>query len=126
GVPGRDGIADLSGNRDRAQPRQRDGKIAEAFAEIERWRVDVERLGTDALGTRSAPLDAKPDRHHELMDRILEQAVFERGLHVLKSLCADPGWTTRRRERAVGRPDRDGEGLSDPLGKLNREITPPE
>ena len=46
-VPARDGIADLTGDRDRAQPRQCVGKIAKAFAEIDRRRVGVKGLDPD-------------------------------------------------------------------------------
>ena len=62
----------------------------------------IEPLRADALGTGAAPLDAHTDRHHELMLRILVDAVFEGRIEILKSIrsgCRRIG----RAEEGIGR-----------------------
>src|SRR5216683_3880130 len=115
-------VTDLAGDRDRSNPGQRVRKIAEAFAEKHGWRVGIERVGPDALRARPAPFDAKADRHHELMFRILEHTVFEGRLQVLKAACSHPGRSSRRAEAAEGRSKRHRERLGNPLGEFGGNI----
>ena len=82
----------------RAQTRIR--KIAEAFAEIERRRVDREAVGADVLRAAAAPFDVEADRHDELVLVILEHAVLERGLDVLESAGAGHDRPARRHRDA--------------------------
>jgi len=49
----------------------------------------------NALRARPTPFDTEAHRHHELMFGILEDAVFERGLQVLKSACSHRGRSAR-------------------------------
>src|SRR5258707_11128723 len=89
-IPARNCVTDLAGDRDRSNPGQRVGKIAEPFAEPQRRCVWIERVGSDALRARAAPLDAETDRHHELMLGVLEKPIFERGVEILKPGCSHP------------------------------------
>src|SRR5258708_15178974 len=104
-----DRVTDLARDRDWSDPGQRVRKIAEPFAEIQVRRVVMERLRANAFGAGAAPLDAETHRHHELMLRTLEEAVFGRRIEVLKSLGAGC--------RRIGR---NGEGIS--FAKRHREI----
>ena len=94
-TPCGDGVADLPGDGDGSNPRQCVGKIPEPFSEPNRRRVCVKRVGSNALGARSTPFDTEAHRHHELMLWILKDAVFERGLQVLKSACSHRGRSAR-------------------------------
>src|SRR6266581_7192372 len=105
-ISARNCVTDLAGDRDRPNPGQRVGKIAEPFAEPQRRCVRIERVGSDALRARAAPLDAKTDRHHELMLWVLEEPIFERRLQVLETgrsqRIRSAGWA----ETAIGRTKR--------------------
>src|SRR5258707_1960561 len=125
-IPARNCVTDLAGDRDRSNPGQRVGKIAEPFAEPQRRCVGIERVCSDALNARAAPLDAETDRHHELMLRVLEKPIFKCGLEVLKSGCSQGIWSSGRPEAAVGRSKRHRYGLGDPLGKCRGYISLPE
>ena len=125
-MPAGDRVTDLAGDRDRPDPGQRIRKIAETFAEIDRRRVGVERIGADARDAAAAPFDGETDRHHELMLRIPVDAVFERGLPVLESAGAGSGRTARPTEKAVGRAERNREILGDPFGEFSGNIALPE
>ena len=95
GTPCGDGVADLPGDGDGSNPRQCVGKIPEPFSEPNRRRLCVKRVGANALRARPTPFDTEAHRHHELMFGILKDAVFERGLQVLKSACSHRGRSTR-------------------------------
>lgn len=123
GSPARDGVADLSGDRDGTQPGQGVGQVAKTFAEIDGRRVGVERIGSDAIGAGAAPFDAQPERHNEFMLRVLEDPILESRIEILKSVSADPGGPARRTEDAVGRADRDRKRFGNPLGKFTGEVT---
>jgi len=58
-IPGGNGVTDLASDRDRPDPRERVGQIAEAFAEIDGRDVVVEGLGADGFAARPAPLDGE-------------------------------------------------------------------
>jgi hypothetical protein len=110
-------ITDLAGDCDGPDPGQRIGEIAKSFAEIERRRVDVEGFRRDIGSAGATAFDAEPDRHHEFMRGVLENAIFERGLKILKAV----GSGCRRIDRGeegIGRAERDREILGDSLGKL--------
>jgi len=117
-APARDRITNLSSNGDRPNPGQCIRKIAEAFADIQGRGVDIERLRTNALRARPTPFDAETDRHDELMGRVLEQAIFEGRLQILKSVRAESGRPAGGAEMAVRHAERDCECFGDPLGKL--------
>src|SRR5450631_3597971 len=121
-APARDRVTDLAGDRDGPYPGQRVGKIAEAFAEIDRRRVRIEGVSADASRARPAPFDAETDRHYELVGRILDDPIFERGLKILKTVRSHPRRSARRAEMAISRTNRYCEGLSDPLGEFTGKI----
>src|SRR5260370_13612066 len=100
-ISARNRITDLAGDRDRSNPGQRVGKITEPFAEINCRRVVIELLRADAFVTGATPFDADTNRHHKLMYWILENTIFERGVKVLKSVCAHPGWPPGRGKMGV-------------------------
>jgi hypothetical protein len=113
-IPRRDGIADLAGDRDRPDPGERIGQIAQAFAKIDIRDVGVEGFRAHICGSRAAPLDTEANRHHELMLGALENPVFEGGIEVLETV--GPG--RRRIDRAkesVGRAKRYRKILGDPF-----------
>jgi hypothetical protein len=77
-------VAELAGQRERPRPSQARRKIAKAFAEIKCRRVGGDGIGADALGTAAAPFDVEAHGGDELVLGILEHAVLERRLDVLK------------------------------------------
>ena len=121
-VSTRDGVPDLSGDRDRSHPGKRVRKIAQSFAEINGRRVGIEGICADARRTCPAPFDGKTDRHHELMRGVFQDPVLERGLKVLEPVRSRAGRATGWAEPAVGGSNGDRESLGDPLGKLAGEI----
>ena len=56
-----DRVADLTRDRERPRPAHARRKIAEAFAEIKRRRVDGEAFGADGLRAAAAPFDFEAD-----------------------------------------------------------------
>jgi len=126
GASGRNGIANLAGNGDGPDPGQRVREIAEPFAEIQRRRVGVERVSTDAGRTRSTPFDTEADGHHKFVVRVLEHPVFEGRLQILEPVGAKTGGPARRTETRVGRADGNRERVGDPLGKFRGKIALPK
>jgi hypothetical protein len=63
------------------------------------------------------PLDAEPDRHHELMFGVFEDPVFERSVEVLESVGACGRWIHWAGE-GISLAERYREIFGDPFGEL--------
>src|ERR1035437_4500597 len=98
----RNRVANLARDSDGSNPGQRVRKIAETFAEIDGRRVGIEGICSEASRACPAPFDAEAHRHHKLIRRLFDDAVFERGLKILKPVRSDPGQSPGRAKMAVG------------------------
>src|SRR5215831_11349912 len=117
---GRKLVANLPGDGEGAQPSERVGQVAEAFAEIESRRERRPwRRQSRVDGAGAAPFDDQSEQQGELMGAVFEKLILECGVQIAESGLREAGRLVNVRP---GIADGNPEIFGDAFGEIDRNV----